>query len=172
MWNTIRSFITHPLVAGPLGGSIVVLLAYIDAKIKDVEREQVTYYKLFFVSALVVAVLVYFVSEEYTKVDEFLNQEYEVELNSSMMPRDRGGYGVAQPYQPEMKGPKDNISSMMENLDPNDVQLVSPAETPKMPPSIFKDKSHRKVSMEMKRVKPKSSKHSRKSHGHRRSKKH
>lgn len=155
---SIRSFITHPLVAGPLGGLVVVLCAYIDAKIKDVERENTTYYKLFAVSALVTAVLVYLVSEEFTKTDEFLNQEYETELKSSMMPRHRGGFDVKEPYQPDMKGPKHDITTMMNSLDPNDVQLVTPTETPRMPPSIF---------MDVKRVKPsKSSKRSSK-HGHR-----
>jgi hypothetical protein len=74
--------LTHPLVAGPLGGSLMVLLAYCDAKFRVVDREKSTYWKLFIVSSLVFSTMVYFIAEEYNKIDEFLNQAYDTSLPS------------------------------------------------------------------------------------------
>jgi hypothetical protein len=159
MWESVRSTITHPLVAGPLGGGVVVLLAYLDAKFRDIKREKSTYWKLFMVSGLVIATLVYLVSEEFLKTDEFLNQEYETELAGSMMPRSRGGYDVSNPYQPELKGPRDNITEMMNNLQPSEVEIVSPIGSPSMPKSVFVEHRGKPgVSMKISRVKSHGSK--------------
>ena len=55
------SLLTNPLTAGPIGGSIIVGLSYIDAKIRSIERTRETYTKLFCTSSLVFAVLIYFI---------------------------------------------------------------------------------------------------------------
>lgn len=156
---TFRSVLTNPLIIGPLGGFLAVLLAYIDAKLRDVDRERDTYWKLGIVSALVISALVYLLCEELTKTDEFLDQAYETELKGSMMPVKHGGYEVSEPYQNDLKGPSENIQSMMSDLKPSSLT----PEPPKMPKSIFPQ-----VSMSTKRVKPKnSSKSSRKSYRNR-----
>jgi hypothetical protein len=133
LWETIRSTISHPLVAGPLGGLIVVLLSYLDAKYRNIDREKDTYWKLGIVSALVIATLVYLVSEEYNKNDEFLNQEFNTELNESMMYRG-GGFKTTKPYQPELTGPQENLHEMMNNLKPT---VVLTDKKPEMPKPLF-----------------------------------
>ena len=108
----IRSTITHPFVAGPIAGGIIVLLAYLDTKFRNIERNNETYWKLFIVSTLVFATITYFVSSEHTKVDEFLNQKYDTSL-PSFIPKTKGGFSK----KILMEGPPvDYVSKMMENL--------------------------------------------------------
>ena len=109
----VRSTITHPLIAGPLGGGFVVLLAYMDSKYREVDREKSTYIKLFIVSSLVFSTLTYFVSAEHNKTDEFLNQNYDTKL-PTLLPKSKGGFALDE--QPLMDGPSDHISKMMEGL--------------------------------------------------------
>ena len=109
LFETLRTTFTHPLAAGPLGGGLVVLLAYLDAKYKEVERDNSTYFKLFMVSSLVFATIIYFVSGEYNQTDEFLNQKYDTSL-PSLLPK-KGGFKE----QPKMKGPDSSVS-LLDNL--------------------------------------------------------
>ena len=80
--NTCTKIIMHPLVAGPIGGSSIVLLTYLDSKYKNKKVEKETYYKLFIVSSLIFSTIIYFVSMEYTKKDEFLEQPFNVDTPS------------------------------------------------------------------------------------------
>lgn len=122
LWETIRSWLTHPLVAGPLVGFVVVGLAYLDSKFRDKKRERDTYLKLFAVTSLVSAIIVYLVVEEYEKVDEFLTQNYDTDV-PDIMPSRGGGY-----EQPEMVGPPD-AARILEGLSvphrPSRVEMVS-----------------------------------------------
>lgn len=149
MWEFVRSTVTHPLVAGPLGGAIVAFLAYVDAKFREIDRERFTYWKLFIVSSLVIAILIYLVSEEFTKTDEFLNQEYETELAGSLMPSKKGGFEIQNPYQPELRGPSENITAMMDGLPSSSTTEIFSKDTPSMPSSIFPSQQ---VSMKTRRV--------------------
>ena len=118
MLKTIKNTIMHPFVAGPLGGVVVVLLAYLDSKYKDVEKDNTTYWKLFIVSSLVVSTIVYFVSSENNKIkanDDFLNQTYDT-LVPTLLPKSKGGFTVEN--QSLMNGPKENIEKMMGGLPP------------------------------------------------------
>jgi len=109
----VRTTITHPLIAGPLGGGFVILMVYLDSKYRNVEREKSTYWKLFIVSSLVFATLTYFVTAEHTKTDEFLNQNYDTKV-PSLLPKSKGGFALDD--QPLMDGPGDHISKMMDGL--------------------------------------------------------
>lgn len=143
LWQKARSTLTHPLIAGLVGGLLVVFLSYLDSKIRKIERENDTYWKLGVVSSLIISSLVYVITEEFVKNDEFLNQKFETELSSSMMPK-KGGY-MTEAYQPELKGPSDVIEKMG-SLEP-----IS-SERPSMPKPVFgevtmdvkKHRSHRK----------------------------
>jgi hypothetical protein len=146
MLGTIKNTIMHPLVAGPLGGGIVVLLAYLDSKYKDGgenskdSRDSMTYLKLFIVSSLVVSSIIYFVSSENNKTkshDEFLNQSYDTSA-PTLLPKSKGGYSVEN--QSLMNGPKENIEKMMGGLPP-----VGTWESPPNSSS----KSHSNVSMKI-----------------------
>ena len=111
---------THPLVAGPIAGCIVILLAYLDAKYRDIEKDNSTYIKLFIVSSLVFATLVYFISEEYDQTDEFLNQNYDTSV-PSLLPKKK----ILGGTQPTMKRPKTSVS-LMDNLpEPGTFQTPS-----------------------------------------------
>jgi len=147
MWGTLRSALTNPLIAGPLAGLLVAFLAYLDAKLRDVKREKDTYWKLGIVSALIMATVVYLVGEEFTKTDEFLNQTYETELRGSMMPRRHGGFETSEPFQPNLRGPAENLQEMMSSLEPS----ATMAGAPEMPaPSLFTEPPQ--VSMSVSRV--------------------
>jgi len=74
------SLVKNPFITGPLGGSIIVGLAYIDAKIKDIKRTKETYIKLFCTSSFVFAVLTYFISCAFVENDDFLDQSYCTEV--------------------------------------------------------------------------------------------
>lgn len=111
--DKIRSTITHPFVAGPIGGGFIVLLAYLDSKYRDIEREQTTYLKLFMVSSLVFATITYFIYMEHTKPDEFLDQNYDTSV-PSLVPESKGGFALND--QPVMERPSDYVSKMMAGL--------------------------------------------------------
>jgi hypothetical protein len=113
VYSTACSWLTHPLVAGPVGGAIIVAFAKLDAKLRNVKREKETYWKLFIVTSLVFATVVYLVSAEFTKTDEFLTQQYD-QNPPSLYPRSKGGYGESA--QPAMAGPSETVAQMMENL--------------------------------------------------------
>lgn len=113
LMTTICSAITHPFVAGPLGGGFIVFLAYLDTKYRDVKREDSTYWKLFIVSSLVFATITYFIYMENTKVDDFLEQNYDTEL-PSFIPNSKGGFILKD--QPSMERPGDYVSKMMNDL--------------------------------------------------------
>jgi hypothetical protein len=139
MLGTIKNTLMHPLVAGPLGGGIVVLLAYIDSKYKDVEKDNITYWKLFIVSSLVVSTIIYFVSSENNKTkahDEFLNQAYDTSA-PTLLPKSKGGFSTEN--QSLMTGPKENIEKMMGGLPP-----IGTWESP-----LHSSKSHSNVSMKI-----------------------
>ena len=111
--DTIKSTITHPFVAGPLGGGFIILLAYLDSKYRDVEREKSTYWKLFMVSSLVFATITYFIYMEHTKPDEFLDQNYDTSI-PALVPESKGGFSAND--QPAMERPADYVSKMMDGL--------------------------------------------------------
>lgn len=146
MLGTIKNTLMHPFVAGPLGGGIVVLLAYLDSKYKDVEKDRTTYWKLFIVSSLVVSTIIYFVSSENNKTkahDEFLNQSYDTSV-PTLLPKSKGGFTVEN--QSLMNGPKENIEKMMGELPP-----VGTWESP--PKSSLKNpNSHSNVSMKIRPI--------------------
>jgi hypothetical protein len=124
LWETFRSWLTNPLISGVLGGLIVILLAYIDSKFREEERESETYWKLFIVSSLVIATLTYLVSEEFyqrSKTDEFLNQTYETNV-PELVPKKKGGT-----EQPVLSGPKENLMEGMNKLKPMEVEIISPS---------------------------------------------
>ena len=106
--RTFKKIITHPLIAGPIGGLCIVLLSYLDSKYKEKKIEKATYYKLFIVSSLVFSTIIYFVSVEYTKTDEFLKQNYDTKIPSfkPISKKMKGGDFV----QPDM--PKPDMSSL------------------------------------------------------------
>lgn len=110
----VKSVLIHPLIAGPIAGGLIILLVYIDSKYRDVIREKQTYIKLFITSSLVFSTIIYFVSAEYNKIDEFLDQNYDTSSLSFVPKSKKGGFEIDD--QPLMKGPGDNIASMMENL--------------------------------------------------------
>lgn len=72
----ITKIIFHPFTLGIIGGLSIILLAYIDAKCRKIERKQETYITLFLVSSLVFSTISYFISSHYTKSDNWLNQDY------------------------------------------------------------------------------------------------
>lgn len=113
--NNIKPLLTHPLFIGPLGGCFIILLAYLDSKYRDTEREKSTYVKLFVVSSLVFATLTYFVTAEY-QVDEFLDQHYDTEI-PSLMPKSKG-FSKEFPLDDQLplKRPDDYIESIMSGL--------------------------------------------------------
>lgn len=120
--DQLKSILTHPLFIGPLGGSFVILLAYLDSKYRDIDREKATYVKLFVVSSLVFATLIYFVTSKY-ETDEFLEQSYDTS-QPSLLPKSKGGgeggknFSLDDPLleQPSLEGPGDHIESMMNEL--------------------------------------------------------
>jgi hypothetical protein len=183
MWVQIRSFITHPLVAGVLAGGIVAGLAYVDAKVRKIEREKATYFKLFGASFLVVSIIVYFVFEEVSKTDEFLNQEYETEIGRDFMPKKHTGgatNAITIKKQPVMKGPIESMNQLGvhsgsgsgKHTGDDLVEILSPVEKPEMPKSsLFSGNYHHKnknsdVSMKISRS-GKKKRSSRRSHHHR-----
>ena len=110
----VKSVLIHPLIAGPIAGGLIILLVYLDSKYRDVKREKQTYVKLFITSSLVFSTIIYFVSAEYNKTDEFLDQNYDTS-NLSFLPKSKkGGFEIDE--QPLMKGPGDSIATMMDNL--------------------------------------------------------
>ena len=123
--DQIKSILTHPLFIGPLGGSFVILLTYLDSKYRDTDRERATYIKLFVVSSLVFATLTYFVTSKY-ETDEFLEQSYDTS-QPSLLPKNRSGGGgregvdsalLGDPFfeQQPLEGPGNHIESMMNDL--------------------------------------------------------
>jgi len=125
--GTVRSTITHPFVAGLLGGIIIVLLAYLDSKYRNVEREKSTYYKLFIVSTLVFATITYFVSSEHTKIDEFLDQNYDTKV-PSLVPSSKGNFTPSN--QVDMERPDEYVSKMMDSLpEPGTYDFSEPSKT-------------------------------------------
>ena len=142
MLETVKNTIIHPLIAGPLGGGIVVLLAYLDSKYKDVKKDSTTDWKLFIVSSLVVSTIIYFVSSENNKTkahDEFLNQAYDTSA-PTLLPKSKGGFSTEN--QSLMTGPKENIEKMMGGLPP-----IGTWESPLH--SSKSSKSHSNVSMKI-----------------------
>ena len=132
----VKSFIIHPLIAGPLSGLLIILLVYIDSKYRDVERDKQTYIKLFITSSLVFSTIIYFVLSEHNKTDEFLDQNYDTS-NISFLPKSKkGGFVIEQPL---MNGPGDNIATMMDNL-PKPGTFVLPVDS-KVAMKIVKHKS-------------------------------
>ena len=129
MFDQIKSTITHPLIAGPLGGGVVVLLAYLDSRYKDVKKENSTYVKLFVVSSLVFSTIIHFISSEYNKTDDFLKQQYDTSL-PSFNPVSKGGFSTdtgstlditnnnSLEYQVSLKSPHDNVENIMNSLPP------------------------------------------------------
>lgn len=118
LFKSVCSFLFNPLVAGPMGGGLVVLLAYFDAKYRDVKRDKSTYTNLFIVSSLVFATLIYFVLEQNNPVDEFLEQVYDTNP-ISFVPKTKGGRRCVKDIlkvQPTMSGPPKHILDMMNNL--------------------------------------------------------
>ena len=111
--DTVKSTITHPFVAGPLGGGFIILIAYLDSKYRDVKRDNETYFKLFIVSSLVFATLTYFIYMEHTKPDEFLDQNYDTSI-PSLLPESKDGFSLNE--QPIMERPSDYVSKMMDDL--------------------------------------------------------
>ena len=115
--KNIRSVLTHPLAAGPLGGGFVVLMAYLDAKYRDVKRDKSTYIKLFVVSSLIFATLTYFILNEIDETDEFLDQQYDTEVPSSLVPEKKGGFKKdILDNQSIMDSPLNNVENMMGGL--------------------------------------------------------
>ena len=104
--------LSHPFVLGPLGGGIVVLLAYLDSKYKDTKQDNETYLKLFIASSLVFSTIVYFSSNSNVS-DDFLNQKYDTS-NPSLLPKSKGGFSLEN--QKIMQGP--NIKNIMDELPP------------------------------------------------------
>ena len=112
--NTIKSTIKHPFVAGPLSGGIIVLLAYLDSKYRNIERENSTYWKLFIASSLVFSIITYCIYIEHTKPDEFLDQCYD-KKPPSILPKSKGGFSIED--QPVMSRPsKEYATEIMSNL--------------------------------------------------------
>lgn len=72
----ITKIIFHPFTLGIIGGLSIILLAYIDATCRKIERKQETYITLFLVSLLVFSIISYYTSSYYTKSDNWLNQDY------------------------------------------------------------------------------------------------
>ena len=98
LFKKVKSVLIHPLIAGPISGGIIILLAYIDSKYRDVNRDKQTYIKLFIMSSLVFATIIYFVSAEHNKIDEFLDQNYDTS-NPSFLPKSKkGGFEFIQEY--------------------------------------------------------------------------
>ena len=97
------SYLTHPLLAGPLAGGVLVFLAYLDSKIRTIDRKRETYWKLFIVSSLIFATLVYLIAAEFNQVDEYLEQNYDINP-PDMLPKSKGGF-QQQSYQPLMRKP-------------------------------------------------------------------
>lgn len=139
VFRTVRSTITHPFVAGPLGGGVIVLLAYLDSKYRNIDREKSTYWKLFIVSTLVFATITYFVSSEHTKTDEFLDQNYDTKV-PPLFPSSKGGFSSGD--QPLMAGPDEYVSKIMNDLpEPGTFKL--PEVDPKVTMKIKPEKSYR-----------------------------
>ena len=105
-FKNLRSFIVHPFIAGPLGGLLIVLLAYLDSKYKNQEKENETYVYLFLVSSLVFSTIIYFISGEFNNTDEFLNQDYDTST-PSFLPKSKGGF-----REKIMKGPDNKYLDM------------------------------------------------------------
>lgn len=129
MFNEFKSTITHPLFAGPLGGGVVVLLAYIDSRYKDVKKDNMTYLKLFAVSSIVFSTIIYFISTEFNKTDDFLKQKYDTSL-PSFNPSSKGGFATdtgstlditgnnSLENQISLKSPHENVENIMKSLPP------------------------------------------------------
>lgn len=148
LFETLRSTFTHPLVAGPLGGALVVLLAYLDAKYRKEEKmETSTYWKLFIVSSLVFATIIYFVSAEYNQTDEFLNQNYDTDLPSLLPSKDSLKLGG----QPTMKRP-DISESLLSGLpEPGNFKMPESNVSMKIRPAKSGGRSRGKRSVRRKR---------------------
>ena len=126
LFKKVKSVLIHPLIAGPISGGIIILLAYIDSKYRDVNRDKQTYIKLFIMSSLVFATIIYFVSAEHNKIDEFLDQNYDTS-NPSFLPKSKkGGFEIDE--QPLMKGPSGSIVELMDNL-PKPGTFISPEKS-------------------------------------------
>jgi hypothetical protein len=121
--SKVKSVIIHPLIAGPLGGGLIILLVYLDSKYRDVKRDKQSYIKLFIMSSLVLSTITYFVSAEHNKIDDFLDQNYDTS-NLSFLPKSKKG-GFEMDDQPEMIGPGGSITKIMDNL-PKPGTFVTP----------------------------------------------
>lgn len=119
----VKSVLIHPLIAGPLGGGLIILLVYLDSKYRDVKRDKQTYIKLFIMSSLVFSTITYFVSAEHNKKDEFLDQNYDTNSLSFLPKSKKGGFEMDE--QPLMEGPGGSIAKMMDNL-PKPGTFVTP----------------------------------------------
>ena len=113
LFENIRSYIIHPFVAGPLGGSIIVLLSYIDSIYRDIERDNNTYFKLFIVSSLVFSTITYFVYMEHKKIDEFLDQPYDV---NPPMVNPQKKFNKGRSIELPLTSSNDRVSELMESL--------------------------------------------------------
>ncbi len=114
LFGKVKSVLIHPLISGPISGGLIILLVYLDSRYRDVKRDNQTYIKLFIMSSLVFSTIIYFVSAEHNKIDEFLDQNYDTS-NPSFLPKSKkGGFEIDE--QPLMKGPSGSIAKMMDNL--------------------------------------------------------
>ena len=77
-------------------------------------------------SSLVFATIIYFVSAEHNKIDEFLDQNYDTS-NPSFLPKSKKG-GFEFDEQPLMKGPGGSIVELMDNL-PKPGTFISPEKS-------------------------------------------
>lgn len=120
MFESIGSFITNPIIAGIIGGLIIILMAYCDAKYRKIERERQTYVQLFFLSMIVVAMVTYCVLYYNDSTDEFLEQQYETVVPSLIKTSKKNGGSLIlknkKLNQSSMKEPKMNIIKMFGNL--------------------------------------------------------
>ena len=119
----VKSVLIHHLIAGPLGGGLIILLVYLDSKYRDVKRDKQTYVTLFIMSSLVFATITYFVSAEHNKTDEFLDQNYDTNSLSFLPKSKKGGFEMDE--QPLMEGPGGSIAKLMDNL-PKPGTFVTP----------------------------------------------
>ena len=121
MFESFASFITNPIISGIIGGLTMVLLAYFDAKYRDIERERQTYLQLFFLSMIIVSSITYFALYFSDTSDEFLDQKYDTVAPSSIKIKKRKGGFVPKKIsggsnQQTMKVPKMNVMDMFNKL--------------------------------------------------------
>ena len=120
MFESFASFITNPIISGIIGGLTMVLLAYFDAKYRDIERERQTYLQLFFLSMIIVSSITYFALYFSDTSDEFLDQKYDTVTPSSIKIKKRkGGFvpkKISGSNQQTMKVPKMSVMDMFNKL--------------------------------------------------------